>query len=276
MLNHFSRRSVYLTLLLALLCANPLSAQFLLPDSESIALMGNRSVCGEIVAFGLTENISSRSSKPRNYFQLDYQQAFLSKLSTAIQISFQKQWNTTAFGFAVNHQGTLLFHTSGLQFAVQKRLLQSLSAGVMIGIQRTNGIEMAPHFDPLLNIQLYHKMTSRFALGFFISNPIYLQSGPKQWSIRYPEIKIGLAYQFKPQIELISELNSVNGSKLSMSSGIRYELDTKLQLQGGIRWIDFSFSAGIHYRFEHFSLQLSYLQHSLPASTPASSLKYQW
>lgn len=269
------RRSVMLTLFLAVLWTNTANAQLYLPDSRSVALMGNRSLIGDVV-----EMIENRNTGiplvSVNRIQLDYLQPFLSKLTSSFQISYSKQIGNTSYGIASFHQGTPIFQTTGLQLAVQKQLLSGLSAGVMTGIQRSSGIEMEASWLPLLNIHLYSKISEHFSSGIFISNPIATQSGTNQWSIRYPELKIGLAYQFKPQIHLYNEITASNGSKLSLTNSIRYSAEKKLQIMGGIRWNDFSFSAGFVYRFEKLSLYLSWHQHALPASSPASSFVYHW
>jgi hypothetical protein len=57
---------------------------------------------------------------------------------------------------------------------------------------------------------------------------------------------------------------------------MRYKLQPRMEILCGIRWIDFSFAAGVLYQLQQLQICLSFQQHALPGSTPGSGIRYLW
>lgn len=271
------KRSALLALVMVLLCNFAARSQLLLPGAEAIALMENRSTPSEIAHL-----LSCGSSqKKRNHLTvqqltIDYSQPFLSKLTTSIQLSYLRKLKFANVILATSHSGSSIFQESSLQIAVQKSLSNTIAASMMLGVSRGAGAELIPFYLPLLNINLLAKINDQLYLGFFVSNPLKIRSGQNIWSIRYPEMKLGINYRITDDLGFLTELSSGQQNSFLASSSIRYQLDQKTEFLGGIRWTDFSFSAGFQYQFNDFTIQLAVYQNALPASSPASSLKFLW
>jgi hypothetical protein len=181
--------------------------------------------------------------------------------------------NSNTISVAFEQQGFELYKRSRISFSYGRKFGKQISAGIRYD---HHVLKIAEDYGRFKRSEVVAGMqanlTSQFILGVQCKQPIAsIKEDPLSWNGK-AEIRIGVGYKFSEVFSIYTDGVQLQGSEISLCSGMKYRAGRLISLRAGVDWTQFNGGFGCTFLIRKFSLGFDAMYHRQLGFSPVASI----